>query len=249
MSTRFCSRRRSVSSWVSPGPRRPMARRRAGARGGSSRGPGGWPCGDCCASSTCSLPSWLRARWAKMSRISPVRSTDTAAQDLQGCAPAPASARGSPAPGRRRWLAGGLHLVQLAGPDQGGRAGFVDPRSAPRWRSRARPSARVPPNSSSTPSPAARRHGAGSAARSRAARAFEQMGRHRANCDAAPAAEHRSIRRPHPAGPRRPPAIPIRTLRAGTTVEMVRLQTIWLTGAHAAGPMNWSNDSMVPCKS
>src|SRR5688500_10104743 len=28
-----------------------------------------------CASSTCSLPSWLRARWAKMSRIRPVRST------------------------------------------------------------------------------------------------------------------------------------------------------------------------------
>ncbi len=69
---RFAIRRRSVSSWVSPGPRKPMPpfcrsrwvqpRTRRVARCES------------CASSTCSLPSKLRARWAKMSKIKPLRS-------------------------------------------------------------------------------------------------------------------------------------------------------------------------------
>ena len=64
--------RRSVSSWVSPGPREPMppwvrerwvhSRVRRGSWYSS------W------ASSTWSRPSWLRACWAKMSRISPLRS-------------------------------------------------------------------------------------------------------------------------------------------------------------------------------
>jgi hypothetical protein len=74
--------RRSSSICVSPGPpRRPMPP--AGAPGGSSGAPGA------CqvlqrASSTCSLPSWLRARWAKMSRISAVRSaTGTPSMALQ----------------------------------------------------------------------------------------------------------------------------------------------------------------------
>ena len=65
-------RRRSVSSFVSPGPRVPMpppsldsaapAPTRRGSRYFS------------CASSTCSLPSRVRARRAKMSRMSWVRS-------------------------------------------------------------------------------------------------------------------------------------------------------------------------------
>ena len=68
------SRRRSVSSFVSPGPRVPMpppsrdsavARSRPAAAAGTCS----------CASSTCSLPSRVRARRAKMSRISCVRST------------------------------------------------------------------------------------------------------------------------------------------------------------------------------
>ena len=64
--------RRSVSSWVSPGPRRPMPPRirerwvhirvRRGSRYSS------------CASSTCSLASWLRARVEKMSRMTSGRS-------------------------------------------------------------------------------------------------------------------------------------------------------------------------------
>ena len=64
--------RRSVSSCVSPGPREPMppwvrdrcvhSRVRRGSWYSS------W------ASSTCRRPSWVRACWAKMSRISPLRS-------------------------------------------------------------------------------------------------------------------------------------------------------------------------------
>ena len=71
---RFCNRRRSVSSWVSPGPRRPMAPPRWRSRWVQPRTSrvAMWRS---CANSTCSLPSWLRARWAKMSRIRPVRST------------------------------------------------------------------------------------------------------------------------------------------------------------------------------
>ena len=64
--------RRSVSSWVSPGPRRPMPPRMRerwvhmrvslGSRYSS------------CASSTCSFASWLRARVEKMSRMTSGRS-------------------------------------------------------------------------------------------------------------------------------------------------------------------------------
>ena len=49
--------------------------RPSAARGGSSRAPAAWPGACSCASSTCSWPSKLRARCAKMSRISPVRSS------------------------------------------------------------------------------------------------------------------------------------------------------------------------------
>ena len=69
---RLRNKRRSVSSWVSPGPRKPIPpfclsrwvqpRTRRVARWRS------------CASSTCNLPSWVRARWAKISKIRPVRS-------------------------------------------------------------------------------------------------------------------------------------------------------------------------------
>lgn len=67
------SRRRSVSSWVSPGPRRPIPPfcRSRWVQPRTSRV---LMCSSC-ASSTCNLPSWVRARWAKMSRISPVRSS------------------------------------------------------------------------------------------------------------------------------------------------------------------------------
>ena len=67
------TRRRSTSSCVSPGPRVPTPPP-PGARGAStgavSRGSRYWSC----ASSTCSLPSRLRARCAKMSRMSALRS-------------------------------------------------------------------------------------------------------------------------------------------------------------------------------
>src|SRR5690606_21604079 len=66
--------RRSVSSWVSPGPRRPIEPPRWRSRWVQPRTRRVAMCLSW-ASSTCSLPSWLRARWAKMSRIRPVRST------------------------------------------------------------------------------------------------------------------------------------------------------------------------------
>ena len=66
-------RRRSVSSLVSPGPRVPMPppSRDSAAPAPTRRGSRYFSC----ASSTCSLPSRVRARRAKMSRISCVRST------------------------------------------------------------------------------------------------------------------------------------------------------------------------------
>ena len=66
-------RRRSVSSLVSPGPRVPMPppSRDSAAPAPTSRGSRYFNC----ASSTCSLPSRVRARRAKMSRMSCVRST------------------------------------------------------------------------------------------------------------------------------------------------------------------------------
>ena len=66
-------RRRSVSSFVSPGPRVPMPppSRDSAAPEPTSRGSRYFSC----ASSTCSLPSRVRARRAKMSRMSCVRST------------------------------------------------------------------------------------------------------------------------------------------------------------------------------
>src|SRR6266702_3761128 len=74
------SRRRSVSILVSPGPRVPMppppATRPPACRASDSPQPrsrgirySSW------ASTTCALPSLLRACWAKMSRMSAVRST------------------------------------------------------------------------------------------------------------------------------------------------------------------------------
>ena len=66
------TRRRSTSSFVSPGPRPPIppARRESEVSRCARRG-SRYPS---CASSTWSLPSRVEARWAKMSRISWVRS-------------------------------------------------------------------------------------------------------------------------------------------------------------------------------
>src|SRR5438876_850034 len=70
--TRLRMTRRSDSSWVSPGPRVPMPppRRSRWLHCPTSRGSRyeSW------ASSTWSCPSLVRARWAKMSRMSAVRS-------------------------------------------------------------------------------------------------------------------------------------------------------------------------------
>ena len=70
---RWRMRRRSVSSLVSPGPRVPMPppSRDNAAPAPTSRGNMYFSC----ASSTCSLPSRVRARREKMSRMSCVRST------------------------------------------------------------------------------------------------------------------------------------------------------------------------------
>ena len=99
-------RRRSVSSWVSPGPRRPMPpfwrsrwvqpRTRRVDRCRS------------CASSTSSLPSALRARCAKMSRMRPARSsTRRPIRRLEIALLAAATARGPRARGRRTPLVRG----------------------------------------------------------------------------------------------------------------------------------------------
>ena len=74
MIRRIC--RRSVSSCVSPGPRVPMgalvpAWRLRWVHMPVSRGSRY----SYCASCTCSRPSFVRARWAKISRMSPLRST------------------------------------------------------------------------------------------------------------------------------------------------------------------------------
>ena len=85
-------RRRSVSSFVSPGPRVPMPppSRDSAVPDPTSRGSRYFSC----ASSTCSLPSRVRARRAKMSRISCVRSmTLRLERRLRGCGAVPASAR------------------------------------------------------------------------------------------------------------------------------------------------------------
>ena len=86
--TRLAIRRRSVSSCVSPGPRRPMPPfwRSRWVHPPTSRVAMcfSW------ASSTCSLPSLLRARCAKMSRIRLVRSTTrqpSACSRLRCCTP------------------------------------------------------------------------------------------------------------------------------------------------------------------
>ena len=73
MLMRWRMRRRSVSSLVSPGPRVPMPppSRDSAVADPTSRGIRYFSC----ASSTCSLPSRVRARRAKMSRMSCVRST------------------------------------------------------------------------------------------------------------------------------------------------------------------------------
>ena len=86
--TRCAIRRRSVSSCVSPGPRRPMPPfcRSRWVQPPTRR------VAMCfsCASSTCSLPSALRARCAKMSRIRLTRSTtrhSSACSRLRCCTP------------------------------------------------------------------------------------------------------------------------------------------------------------------
>ena len=84
---RWRIRRRSVSSLVSPGPRVPMPppSRDSAALEPTSRGSRYFSC----ASSTCSLPSRVRARRAKMSRMSWVRSTTlrpSASSRLRSCA-------------------------------------------------------------------------------------------------------------------------------------------------------------------
>ena len=80
-------RRRSVSSFVSPGPRVPMPppRRESAAFAPTRRGIRYFSC----ASSTCSFPSRVRARRAKMSRINWVRSStfkSSAFSRLRSCA-------------------------------------------------------------------------------------------------------------------------------------------------------------------
>src|SRR5437763_831823 len=69
---RVRTRRRSTSSWVSPGPRvpTPPPSRERCVHWRVRRGSRYWSW----ASSTCILPSRLRARWAKMSRMSALRS-------------------------------------------------------------------------------------------------------------------------------------------------------------------------------
>ena len=84
---RWRMRRRSVSSFVSPGPRVPMPppSRDSASLAPTSRGIRYLSC----ASSTCSLPSRVRARRAKMSRMSCVRSTtlrSSAPSRLRSCA-------------------------------------------------------------------------------------------------------------------------------------------------------------------
>ena len=70
---RLRNKRRSVSSWVSPGPRKPIPPFCL-----SKVGPATHPARSQMAQlrqrSTCNLPSWVRARWAKISKIRPVRS-------------------------------------------------------------------------------------------------------------------------------------------------------------------------------
>src|SRR5690242_2558604 len=78
--------RRSVSSWLSPGPRDPMppwVRERCVQ---SRVRRGSWY--SSCASSTCSRPSCVRACWAKMPRISRLRSmtlTLTSSSSVRCC--------------------------------------------------------------------------------------------------------------------------------------------------------------------
>ena len=84
---RWRMRRRSVSSLVSPGPRVPMP---PPSRDSASLDPASRGSRYCsCASSTCSCPSCVRARRAKMSRISSVRSMTRRPQTfsrLRACA-------------------------------------------------------------------------------------------------------------------------------------------------------------------
>ena len=87
MLTRWRMRRRSVSSFVSPGPGCRCRRRAATARRSHPTSRGIRYCS--CASSTCSLPSRVRARLAKMSRMSCVRSStlrSSAFSRLRSCA-------------------------------------------------------------------------------------------------------------------------------------------------------------------
>ena len=98
--TRVRARRRSVSSWLSPGPRvpTPPPRRSRCCHMPRMRG----RLYSSCASSTWSLPSELRACCAKMSRISCVRSTTRALElVLERRAAASGSARRRRAAPRR----------------------------------------------------------------------------------------------------------------------------------------------------
>ena len=133
-------RRRSVSSLVSPGPRRPTpppappprplppACRDSASPQPRSRGSRycSW------ASSTCALPSLLLACWAKMSRISAVRSMTLT---LIRCSRLRSWRRGQLAVADHRVGAGGEHhgaqLVDLAAADVGGRVGPAAPLDQP----------------------------------------------------------------------------------------------------------------------
>ena len=124
-------RRRSVSILVSPGPRVPMppppATRPPACRDSDSPQPrsrGSMYC--ICASATCALPSRLRACWAKMSRISAVRSTTltltTSSRWLSWPGVSSPSQMTVSAPVATHDVA---QLVRLAGADVGGRVGLV----------------------------------------------------------------------------------------------------------------------------
>src|SRR5215218_4017451 len=122
LDTRARIRRRSVSIFVSPGPRVPMppppATRPPACRDSDSPQPrsrGSMYC--ICASSTWALPSRLLACWAKMSRISAVRSTTLTLRIFSSWLSWPGVGAG-----RGHDVA---DLVGLARPDVGGGVGLV----------------------------------------------------------------------------------------------------------------------------
>src|SRR4249919_409228 len=104
------------------------------------------------ASSTCSLPSWLRARWAKMSRISPVRSTTRRSSSFSRLRSWPGdngwltSTRSAPVASQAAFTSSSLPLpIRVAGFGLSMRALSVAATLAPAERARSA-------NSSSAPS-------------------------------------------------------------------------------------------------